>query len=274
MPELPEVETIRRQLAKEIINKKIKEFGAKVVDIRRRAKLLIIDLDDGSSLVFHLKLTGQLIFRPAADIAKPGVADRTEGQGDRSIPPKGREAMSGMGRYTRKIFIFDDGSKLLFNDARKFGWWKRVKDTQKIEKEFGPEPIAAEFTLPVFKKLLNKRPRSKIKPLLMDQKFIAGIGNLYSDEILFYARVRPKRRVGEIAEKEMEEIFKGIKMILKKAIEYRGTGGSYRDIYGRIGNYIKFLAVYHRARCPRCRTSIKTIKIGGRSGHYCPKCQK
>ncbi len=145
MPELPEVETIRRQLSQKIVGKKLN--GQEVVGVRRRAKILIIDFNEGTSLIFHLKLTGQLIFN-----GKPS-------------------------RHTRKVFNFDDGSQLIFNDARKFGWWKKVKETRRIEKGFGPEALA--INPKVFKVLLRKRPNSKIKPLLMDQKFIAGIGNIY-----------------------------------------------------------------------------------------------
>ena len=124
MPELPEVETIRRQLAQKIIGKKLD--GKKITKVRRRAKILIIDFTDGSSLIFHLKLTGQLIFNGQTS------------------------------KHTRQVFKFNDGSQLVFNDLRKFGWWKKVKDTKKIEKAFGPE--ALEANLKTFKVLLEKRP--------------------------------------------------------------------------------------------------------------------
>ena len=159
MPELPEVETIRRQLAQKLVGKRLKR--QLVSNVRRRAKILIIDFEDGSSLIFHLKLTGQLIF-------------------DGEPSP-----------YTRKVFCFNDGTKMVFNDVRKFGWWKKVKDAKLIEKNFGPE--ALEVSLKTFKDNLKKHPGAKIKPLLMDQKFIAGIGNIYSDEILYVARVHPLR---------------------------------------------------------------------------------
>src|SRR3989338_3046538 len=144
MPELPEVETIRRQLAKKIIGKKLE--GKKITGLRRRAKILIIDFNGGSSLIFHLKLTGQLIFNGEA------------------------------GKHTRKIFRFNDGTHLVFNDTRKFGWWKKVKNTNDLVKRFGPE--ALEVSITEFQKRLQQRPNAKIKSLLMDQKFIAGIGNI------------------------------------------------------------------------------------------------
>ncbi|MBL7142296.1 MAG: hypothetical protein ISS83_01335 [Candidatus Pacebacteria bacterium] len=150
MPELSEVETIRLQLSRKIVGKRLS--GKEITKVRRRAKLLIIDFKDGSSLIFHLKLTDQLIFN-----------------GEPS-------------RHTRKVFNFQDGSRLVFNDLRKFGWFKNVKESKIMEKEFGPEPLTMD--LKTFESLLNKRPNAKIKPLLMDQKIIAGIGNIYSDEIL------------------------------------------------------------------------------------------
>ncbi len=243
MPELPEVETIRRQLNRKIVGRKLD--GKKIIRVRRRAKVLIIDFSDGSSLIFHLKMTGQLIFN-----------------GESS-------------RFTRQVFKFDDGSQMVFNDARKFGWWRKVKDTKNLEKGFGPE--APGISLENFKGLLKKRPNAKIKPLLMDQKFIAGIGNIYSDEILFASAVQPLRLVKTLTGKEIERIWRNIRKILQAAIEYRGTSErSYLDACGKKGNYLQHLKVYRREgeKCVRCGGEIKRIKIGGRSGHFCPRCQK
>ena len=210
--------------------------------MRRRGKILIIDFIGGSSLVFHLKMTGQLIFN-----GKPS-------------------------RYTRKVFNFDNGSRLIFNDARKFGWYKTVKNTDSINKELGPE--ALEIGSAAFKQALAKRPNSKIKPLLMDQKFIAGIGNIYSDEILFASRVHPLRFVKTLNEQEVKIIFKNIKKILKKAIEMRGSSiRHYIDACGREGEYANRHRVYQREKCSFCSSRIKRIKIGGRSAYFCPKCQ-
>lgn len=241
MPELPEVETIKRQLAQKIIGKKLNS-GEVIKRVRRRAKILIIDLDDNSSLIFHLKLTGQLIF---------------DGQ-----PSK----------HTRKVFNFKDGHRLIFNNVRKFGWWKRVKDIKKIEEEFGPEPLTLSFK--TFKKLLLKRSRSKIKPLLMNQKFIAGIGNIYSDEILFEAKIHPERLVKNLKPNEIESIFKAIKKILKAAIKHQGSSlRNYLNAYGQKGSYGQYHQAYHQINCSRCKTKIKKIKLAGRSAHFCPKCQ-
>ncbi len=242
MPELPEVETIRRQLAEKIIGRKLD--GREITDVRRRAKILIFDFNDGTSLIFHLKLTGQLIFN------------------GKSSP------------YTRKVFNFDDGSQLIFNDVRKFGWWKKVKGTKEIEEKFGPE--ALEINLKTFSVLLSKRLNSRIKPLLMDQKFIAGIGNIYSDEILFAAKVHPLRRVKTLGKKEIGDILKNIRKILKEAIRRHGSSvRDYFDAYGEKGDYAKYHKVYQKEgeKCLRCGAIIARIKIGGRSAHFCPKCQ-
>lgn len=242
MPELPEVETIKEQLTKKIVGEKL--GGKKIIGLRRRAKILIIDFSDGTSLIFHLKLTGQLIFNG--------------------------ETLS----TTRKVFYFDSGNKLIFNDSRKFGWWKKVKETKTLEGKFGPEALLISFN--DFKKRLLLRQTAKIKPLLMDQKFIAGIGNIYSDEILFSAKVHPLRQVKTLSEKEIKAIFQNIKLILKKAIKYHGSSVKYYlDAFGKKGDYVRFHKVYKRAgkKCFRCGAAIQRIKIGGRSAHFCPECQ-
>lgn len=243
MPELPEVETIRRQLSQKIIGKKLD--GKVITGLRRRAKILIIDFDDGSSLLIHLKMTGQLIFN-----GKPG-------------------------KHTRHVFKFSDGSYLIFNDARKFGWWRVVKNTKKIEQGFGPE--ATEIGLADFRKILGKRPNSKIKPLLMDQKFVAGIGNIYSDEILFAAKVNPLRQVKTLKDEEVRSIHQNISKILEEAIKYKGSSvENYLDACGEKGDYAKRHKVYQKEgeKCPRCGVIIKRLKLGGRSAHFCPVCQK
>ena len=243
MPELPEVETIRRQLALKIIGKKLN--NRKIVNVRRRAKLLIIDFSDNSSLIFHLKLTGQLIFN-----GKPSLS-------------------------TRKVFYFEDGSRLIFNDARKFGWWKITKNSRLIEEQLGPE--ALEINISAFKDILKKHPSAKIKPLLMDQRFIAGIGNIYSSEILYAAKIHPLRRIETLNNKEVNQIFQNIKKILRAAIRYQGSSVEYYvDACGQKGDFVKYHKVYQKdgQRCPRCAKVIKKIKIGSRSAYFCPNCQR
>jgi len=235
------VETIRRQLAGKIIGKKLS--GRKIVGVRRRAKLLIIDFKDGDSLIFHLKLTGQLIFN-----GKPS-------------------------RHTRKVFNFEDGSRLIFNDLRKFGWYKFVKKSETIEKKFGPEPLETDFA--AFKEILSKRPKIRIKPLLMDQKLIAGIGNIYSDEILFASGIRPTRLVKTLSRLEIKKIFQNIKKILEKAIKAKGSSVEhYLDACGKKGNYVRYHKVYQKKQCSVCAGKIARMKINGRSAHFCLKCQK
>jgi len=243
MPELPEVETIRLQLLRKIVGKELD--GKKITNVRRRAKILIIDFADGKSLLIHLKLTGQLVFN------------------GKILP------------HTRKVFNFNDGTRLVFNDVRKFGWWKKVKNTKTIEKALGPEPLNLDFI--AFKAILGKKPNSKIKPLLMNQKAIAGIGNIYSDEILFASKVHPLRLVKTLEEEETKKIYQNIKKILKAAIKSRGSSVEhYIDACGHKGNYVKQHKVYQKEgeKCPRCGLLIERIKIGGRSARFCPKCQK
>jgi formamidopyrimidine-DNA glycosylase len=243
MPELPEVETIKRQLGKLILGKKL--VGKEIKGVRRRAKVLIIDFEDGSSLIFHLKMTGQLIFN-----GQPGP-------------------------HTRHVFKFDDGSQLVFNDLRKFGWWKKVKNTKALEKSFGPE--ADKASLADFKEIFGRRPKVKVKQLLMDQKMIAGIGNIYADEILFASRVHPLQLAGWLTVGEIQKIQNNARKILKKAILCHGTSAKdYLDAFGQKGNYLSHLKVYGREKekCLNCKSRIKRIKIGGRSAHFCPQCQK
>ena len=277
MPELPEVETIKRQLNKKIKGKKIKNAeirlkklvkypldkfrklikGAVIKNVGRRAKLLIFELSNNYCLITHLKLTGQLIYQ------------RTRNNEQRTT------------KHTHLIYHFTDGSRLIHNDLRQFGFVKVVFKKDLIDflakEKYGPEPLTKEFSLDLFRELLKKRPNSKIKPLLMDQTFIAGIGNLYSDEILFFARVLPIRRANTLKPAEVKRIYQGIKEILPTAISRRGSSSNdYVDAEGKEGDYFPLVKVYQRENkpCYFCRTKIKRIKIGSRSAHFCPKCQK
>jgi len=272
MPELPEVETIRQQLIRKIRGKKIKKVevklprminlsaskyeeavtGAKVKDIRRRAKLLIIDLSNNRSIIIHLKLTGQLIYDGKEGMGKPHI-----------------------------IYTFTDGHKLRHYDFRLFGFAKLVPtgEVEKVlEKErFGPEPLSREFTLEAFKELLRKKPNAQIKPLLMDQTFIAGVGNIYSQEACFYAGVLPTRKVKTLTNEEIRELYEGLRKILTDALHQGGSSvDTYVDIRGEKGSYVPQLKVYGRGGkpCFRCKGIIKTIKLGGRGTSFCPNCQK
>lgn len=275
MPELPEVETIKRQLQKAILGKKISKVevflpklvkvpvakfkktveGTVIKNIWRRAKLLGFNLSNGYSLVIHLKLTGQLIFI-------------------KHVTCNTRQ------KHTHLIYQFTDGSGLLHNDLIRFGYVKliethRLSDFFKKE-NLGPEPLE-DFYIDDLMTMLQKKPKAKIKPLLMDQTFIAGIGNLYADEILFFAGVHPERKVASLKPKEIKKIYQGIQKILSEAIKYQGSSvNTYLDIYGRQGNFVPRLKVYRRdgERCLKCEETIKRIKLGSRSAHFCPNCQK
>ncbi|MBR9683849.1 bifunctional DNA-formamidopyrimidine glycosylase/DNA-(apurinic or apyrimidinic site) lyase [Candidatus Woesearchaeota archaeon] len=266
MPELPEVETIKNQLSKKITNKTITEIKvrdyqrnfrgnkqnllAKITHIDRRAKQLIFTLDNGFSFVIHLKMTGQLIFH-------------------HRLP-------SEIKKSTHVIFTFQDHTVLFFNDWRKFGFVKVIptKDLAEHFQKTGPEPL----TLPLskFKKILRKRPRSKIKPLLLEQSVIAGIGNIYAQEACYKAHILPTRTIASLTDLELKNLLSAIKTILNSAIKHQGTSfdTSYRTAENKPGGYEPYVKVYHRKNCPKCQSKLKIIKQNGRSTYYCEKCQK
>jgi len=278
MPELPEVETIKHQLEKLIVGKSIvkidvslakmvklnlTEFrkiviGAKIENVRRRAKILIFELSNGWSMLTHLKLSGRLIFRP-----------------------KGAKLQPEDLKWNHLIYYFKDASRLFHNDLRQFGYVKLVKtsgldDFFKYE-NLGPEPLSREFTFNEFLAILKRKPKAKIKQFLLDQKNIAGIGNIYSDEILFFAGVHPLRRIAELKPAEIKKIFQGMRKILPEALKLRGTSDNlYLDALGKKGEYALRLKVYGREdeKCKKCGGIIQRLKIGSRSAHFCPACQR
>lgn len=294
MPELPEVETIRRQLLKEVVGKKIKEVelrlpklvyfdgkkgdaknfkknleGVEIEKVDRAAKILILTLSNGFTLLIHLKMTGQLIYR-----APNGETKR----GGHPWPP---DSVDVPNKWTHIIFKFSDGSVLYFNDLRQFGYMKLVRTSalkdQKEIKKLGPEPFDKNFTPEVFSKMLKKRAKAKIKPLLIDQNFLSGIGNIYADESLHYAGILPTRPSGKIKSEEIIKLHIGIEKILKKSIEKGGTSvDTYVTLSGGKGSYEKYLKVYGREgkKCFRCKGIVRRVKLGGRSAHFCPRCQK
>ncbi len=288
MPELPEVETIRRDLAKKIVGGKIisveirdkklgeaKSFsrvlvGQKIAAAQRVGKLLILKISEEIFLLIHLKMTGQLVYEDQEELLAGGhpFADGdliTEIGG--TLPNK----------YTRFILNFADGRKLFFNDTRRFGYVKIVdkKQLAEIKTRFGIEPLQDNFTLASLTKILAGKKIS-IKAALMDQQNIAGIGNIYASEILYDARIKPTRPAGGLTDAEIKKIFQASKTVLKNAIKHRGTTFSdYVDTSGQKGNFSKLLKVYEREeeQCPVCGGKIKNIKIAGRSTYFCPKCQ-
>jgi len=278
MPELPEVETIRGQLDELLSGKKINRVqvslpkmvklalgkfkkivqGAKIKCVRRRAKILIFELSNGWSILVHLKMSGRLIFRK-----------------------KGETLQEQDLKWNHLLYEFSDVSRLFHNDLRQFGYVKLVetgKLTDFFKKEkLGPEPLDKDFILDDFSALLEKRPNVKIKQFLMDPSNIAGIGNIYSDEILFFAGVHPFRRVKDLKADEVKNIFKGIRKILLEALKYKGSSeNDYLDALGRKGDYVPHLKVYGREgeKCKRCGAKISRLKMNGRSAHFCSKCQE
>ena len=257
MPELPEVETLKRELTRVLIGKKIKKVegnfklkltGRKIVGLERRAKILIFKLDSGYLLV-HLKMTGQLVYQGRSLMITGGHPN----------PPAG-----GPHKYTRAVIYFTDNSKLLFNDLRKFGWLKLVseKDLPKYIGHLGPEPLSKDFTLKKFEEILARYPKRKIKQLLLDQNLIAGLGNIYVDESCFLAGLLPTRIARSLTASEIKKLHQGIIAVLKLSISS--------------GGMVLHLNVYSRGKekCKRCGTKISKIKLNGRGTHFCPECQK
>jgi len=286
MPELPEVETIREDLSKLVIGKKIVDIevrakkivqphnfsqilqGKKIIKIERRAKLLIFKISSGVILLVHLKMTGQLVYR-----AKNGVIGAIGGhpilQNLQELPNK----------FSHVIFTLADQSHLFFNDVRKFGYLKIVDEEalEKVKKAYGIEPFTKDFTLKNFTAVILSRPKMKIKQLLLDQKLIAGLGNIYSDEACFYAGIQPQRPAGTLQKLEIKNLFLAIIKVLKKSLKYRGTSSeTYVDAYGRQGGFVPHLMVYGRVgeKCKKCSTKLVKLKIGGRTSIHCPHCQK
>lgn len=274
MPELPEVETIRRQLERAITGKKIvgldirykkplkapeadfrrAVLGAKITGVGRRAKLLLLSLSSGYTAMFHLKMTGRILV----------VKD--------SAPPT---------KHTHFVFDLSGKEKIFFEDYRKFGYIKLFK-TSELEKFFedqgyGPEPLDPKFNFKKFAMCVRGKPNKKIKPLLMEQTCIAGIGNIYAAEACFYARIMPTRTVKSLSDADFRNLLNAIKKVLRLSIKYRGTSvDAYVDAFGKKGKFVPHLAVYGRAgeKCRRCPGIVQNMRLGGRGTDYCPECQK
>lgn len=301
MPELPEIETIKRDLEKKIVGKKItaveirekkmvypnaKEFltgltGGKFTKIERRGKLLIFQLATGQFLLAHMKMTGQLVYRYGYKTVR-GEQSRTI-YGGHDVP---KSVATLPNQFTRVIFKFKDNSVLYFNDMRKFGYLKLVSAEAKekiIATRFGPDAWSPKLDFKTFKKVLTAREKSRLKAVLMDQWSISGIGNIYADEICFMARLRPQRKIRTLSAEEVETLFKSVGKVLNHAIKHRGTtfgtrtAQNYVDSDGRHGNYLDFLKVYQRdgEQCLRCKKSvIQKDNTAGRGTRFCPVCQK
>ncbi|MEI7791963.1 MAG: bifunctional DNA-formamidopyrimidine glycosylase/DNA-(apurinic or apyrimidinic site) lyase [Candidatus Berkelbacteria bacterium] len=293
MPELPEVETIRRGLQEKIVGKKITDLsfdwlksfqgdsadviGKKVVSVQRRAKTIQVELIDDTNLLFHLKMTGQLIYRDALAIK----SNEKSGDFFAGGHPDHDWHLPLPNKHTRIVFTFEDDSKLFFNDLRKFGWCKVLSGRELMaihDEKYGLEPFAKEFNVEYLIKFAKKYPNRKIKQFLLDQTIIAGIGNIYADEALFAAKISPYRLARDIDESEWAELIKVIVEILDLAIKKGGTTDSdYVNVEGKKGGMQDFLKVYHKEGEPcanKCGDFVHRTTIAGRGTHYCPTCQK
>ncbi|MBR5341284.1 MAG: DNA-formamidopyrimidine glycosylase [Erysipelotrichaceae bacterium] len=268
MPELPEVQTVLDTLEKKIKDREIidikilykpivetseRTFKRKLIgqhfrSFKRRGKYLLFEMDD-ITLVSHLRMEGKYFIL------------------DDSYP---------LSKHDHVIFYLDDGSQLRYNDVRKFGRMELIEkeDDYRCFKELGPEPFAKEFSLAYCKQYLGKK-KLPIKQVLLDQSFVAGIGNIYADEILFAIRVNPLRRADKLSDEEIENLIKETRRILKKAIKAGGTTiRSYTSSLGVTGRFQLSLKVHTMEECPECKEKIRKITVGGRGTYYCPKCQK
>ncbi len=287
MPELPEVETVRAGLSRLIIGKTImgvdfdwpksfpnpdndvKEFliGAKVTEVKRRAKVLMISLDSNYTLVIHLKMTGQLVYvgseRFGAGHPNDSLVNR--------LPDKS----------TRVMLEFSDKTNLYFNDQRKFGW-VRLMPTIEVPnldffKKVGPEPLTDEFTPKVFIDRVKKRANTTIKAAILDQTVLAGVGNIYADESLWGAKIHPGTRVRDVSDAKLKSLHGEIRYVLNLSIEKGGsTDRNYVNAEGKRGSYIDFARVFRQEGkpCPRHPdTLIVKTRVAARGTHLCPKCQ-
>ena len=275
MPELPEVETVRRDLEARIIGRRITsceispdaprlvqlitpaEFcrqltGRAVAGIRRRGKYLIIDLDDGRAWVLHRRMSGNVLYRVPAD------------------PPDD---------YTRAVFVLDDGHELRWTDLRKFGTMWLVEDATMVMETLGPEPLEAEFTPEVLRARAGKRT-APIKSVILDQTVLAGMGNLYTDEALHYAKIHPRRPANKLKLDDWQRLHAGIINALRRGIDARGSslGSTLRDhinVDGAPGENQNSVRAYGREAqpCLECGAAMHRIKVGGRSSTFCPRCQ-
>lgn len=287
MPELPEVETVRRGLSSLIIGKTVKSethdtekgfpnteadvrsflIDATIIDIRRRAKVLMIDLSTGYSLLIHLKMTGQLVF----------VGDTRFGAGH----PNDSLVNTLPDKSTRVTVQFTDGSALYFNDQRKFGWVRLLPTIEIPNIDFmqkvGPEPLAKEFTAKEFMQRFLRRGKTNIKAALLDQSVVAGVGNIYADESLWGAKLHPRRLVSSLSEQEFETLYNELRSVMNIAIEKGGSSNhTYVNAEGKKGSYMNFARVFRREglACPRCGTTIEKMRVAGRGTHICPYCQQ
>lgn len=292
MPELPEVETIVRQLQKAIKGEIIKDIwadspgslssrlsfnqfkktiqGSTIKDIQRRGKNILIFLSKDYVLLIHLRLTGHLL------VGKYIFKDK------KWIPQEKGSLEERENLFIHWLFLFYSGRALALSDRRKLAKILLLSSSElekeKSLKELGIEPLSLDFTLQKLKEIVQ-RSKTEIKRLLMDQKYLVGIGNIYANEILFAAKINPFRKANSLKPLEIQNLYTAIKKTLQQAISYQGTSArdeTYRNIYGEKGQFARFLKVYQREGqpCVRCGTAIKRKTQGERSTYWCPHCQK
>jgi formamidopyrimidine-DNA glycosylase len=288
MPELPEVETIKLGLSGLLPGRQVKSvdfdwpksfpnapadvgsfvIGAKVTGVKRRAKVLLIELSTNYTLVVHLKMTGQLVFR--APEVQFGAGHPNESL-VHELPD----------RSTRVTLEFKDGSHLYFNDQRKFGWMRLIPTPEVMNLDFfkkvGPEPLNAEFTWQELRDRLMRRKNTSIKAAILDQTVVAGVGNIYADESLWGAKIHPATLVRDVSAAKFHKLYDELVFVLRLAIEKGGsTDKNYVNAEGKRGNYLSFARVFRREgqACPRCGHTIIKIRVAGRGTHICPHDQK
>jgi formamidopyrimidine-DNA glycosylase len=273
MPELPEVETVSRSLQQALKGRRIatvtsiawpRTIAAPVLPIfqerlrdrpilavTRRAKYVLIHLDQDEALVVHLRMTGRLMV--VGTDSKPDA-------------------------HTHVVMALDNGQQLLFRDTRKFGriWLLDRDGIAALDQKLGPEPLDTAFTTYDFRSLLRRR-KGRLKPLLLDQSVIAGLGNIYVDEALWHAQLHPLQLSNTLDDEQLDRLYAAIRHVLSSSIENRGTTfADYRDGWGFRGSNQDFLQVYDRSKqpCTRCGTPIERIIVAQRGTHVCPRCQQ
>ena len=289
MPELPEVETVRLGLqeflpgqailsintdwanslpiADELIENYL--LNAKVESVKRRGKLIIMPLASKYSLLIHLKMTGQLVYRP------------NSGKGFGGGHPSDSLIDKLPNKSTRVTIKLSDGI-LFFNDQRKFGWVKLEKSqglyrNNAFLSKLGPEPLEDSYTFELFNDAIQRHPNTSIKAAILDQTVLAGVGNIYADESLFAARIHPLTMAGIVSTITLTRLYKSIREVMSLSISLGGSSDrNYVDAKGNKGSYLKFAKVFRKegSPCPECGGVIKKIRAAGRGTHICPRCQK
>ena len=310
MPELPEVETIARQLRSMVVGRTVSEFrsewvrltepepaelfakrlaGRRIEDVRRRGKFVVFDLSGGDALVVSLRMTGRFLFRSAEQSLPHDPAHRN---GDAYCEAAGRRNVSSES-YIRGTLTFADGTSLAYSDTRKFGRMALVDVSdlpapsgaaprprrvgEPLYAMLGMEPLSRGFTVRWLTEFLKRRARAAIKPLLLDQRGIAGIGNIYAIEALWRARIHPLRNAGSLRADEVARLYEALRWVLRKGIRFGGASRrDYRDARGNEGRMQQEFRVYGRVGepCPRCGRAIVRTVVGGRGTFHCTRCQR